>query len=111
MPTMKPYLVLNKVKEWYIQNRPEEVLLAKLEDGTLPVSVIDDGVEQSVYLSFNEGDDTIFELEVEIIDDLRFKAIIDEDIDRPDLEMSKHKTYERIFTQPEKNAWIEWREI
>jgi hypothetical protein len=101
---LKPYLSLNKVKEWYIKNRPEEVLLAKLGDGTLPVRVIDDGVEQDVYLSFEDDNDSgRVELEVEMLDDLRFKAIINEEDDFP------KKLHMRIFTQPEKDAWIEWK--
>jgi hypothetical protein len=110
MKKIKAFLNLEKARDWFLKNKPEDVLLAKLDDGTLPVKVIDDGVEQNVYLSFNEGDDVIFELEVEIIDDLRFKATIDEDI-HTDLDISKHKKYERIFTQPEKDAWIIWREV
>jgi hypothetical protein len=101
---LKPFLSLNKVRQWYINNHPDKVLLAKLDDGTLPVRVIDDGVEQDVYLSFDDDDDNgRVELEVELIDDLKFKAVIDEDGDFP------KKLHTRIFTQPEKDAWIEWK--
>jgi hypothetical protein len=102
--TLKPFLSLNKVKEWYMDNKPEEVLLAKLGDGTLPVRVIDNGFELNVYLSFEDEDDAgLIELEVEMIDDLRFKAIIHESDDVLD------RSRVRIFTQPEKDAWIEWK--
>ena len=98
---------IKRVREWYLRNSPEKVLLAKLEDGTMPIRVIDDGVEQDVYLPFDEETDgNVFEIEVEVIDDLRFKATIRHDYEDP----NSHK-YERIFTQPEKDAWIEWREV
>jgi hypothetical protein len=101
---LKPFLSINKVREWYIKNHPEQVLLAKLDDGTLPVKVVDDGVEQNAYLSFDETDDSgRLELEVEILDDLRFKAIIHQNGENVD------KSFVRIFTQPEKDAWIEWK--
>jgi hypothetical protein len=99
----KPYLVIPKVQKWYMDNRPEDVLLAKLDDGTIPVTVVDDGIEQKVYLSMDEGGNGgITELEVEILSDLEFKAVIVED---------GVKRYTRIFRQPEKDAWIEWREV
>jgi hypothetical protein len=99
----KPFLVLSKVQKWYMANRPEEVLLAKLDDGTIPITVVDEGLEQKVYLSMEDGgngDKT--ELEVEILSDLEFKAVIVEE---------DGKTYSRVFRQPEKDAWIEWREV
>jgi hypothetical protein len=98
----KAFLRIAKVKEWFFKNRPEDVLLAKLDDGTIPVKVIDDGVEQDVYLSL-EDEQEIMELEVEMINDLEFKAIIKND--------DGSQRYLRIFKQPEKDAWIEWREI
>ncbi len=100
-------MTIKKVREWYLRNNPEKVLLAKLDDGMMPIRVVDDGVEQDVYLSFDEENDIdIFEIEVEVIDDLRFRAII-----RHNLEDPNSQKYERIFTQPEKDAWIEWREV
>jgi hypothetical protein len=77
------------------------VLLAKLDDGTIPIRVTDDGVEQDAYLSMDDEQERT-ELEVEILSDLEFKAVILED---------GVKKYTRIFRQPEKDAWIEWREV
>jgi hypothetical protein len=103
----KPFLVLKKVREWFTRNSPDRVLLAMLDDGTIPIRVVDDGVEQEVYLSFyDESDDNVFEIEVEMIDDLRFKAMI-----RHDYHDLNSQKYNRIFTQPEKDAWIEWRDV
>lgn len=98
---------INRVREWYLKNSPDKVLLAKLDNGMMAVRVVDDGTEQDVYLSFDEETDGIvFEVEVEVIDDLRFKAMI-----RHNYEDPNSQKYERIFTQPEKDAWIEWREV
>ena len=97
----KPFLVLSKVQKWYMANRPDQVLLAKLDDGTIPIRVTDDGVEQDAYLSMDDEQERT-ELEVEILSDLEFKAVILED---------GVKKYTRIFRQPEKDAWIEWREV
>lgn len=100
-------MTIEKVRQWYLKNNPDKVLLAKLSDGSMPIMVIDDGVEQEVYLYFDEETDgNLFEIEVEVIDDLRFKAMIRENFEDPNSRM-----YERIFTQPEKDAWIEWREV
>jgi hypothetical protein len=101
-----PFLSLQKVRSWHLENKPGEVLLAKLDDNTMPIRVVDDGVEQDVYLSFDEETDNgLLEIKVEMIDDLRFKAIIRHDYKNPD-----SQKYERIFTQPEKDAWIVWKE-
>jgi hypothetical protein len=103
----KAFMTIKKVRQWYLKNNPEKVLLAKLDDGMMTIRVVDDGVEQDVYLSFDEETDgNVFEIEVEVIDDLRFKAMIRQDFEDPN-----SKKYERIFTQPEKDAWIEWREV
>jgi hypothetical protein len=102
----KPFLVLSKVKQWYIDNFPDKVVLAIFEDGTIPVTVEDDGVEEEVYLSFDMDENEQFEIEIEMIDDLRFRALILEDLDNP-----VSRRHNRIYTQPSKDSWIEWREV
>jgi hypothetical protein len=110
MKKLKPFLSLKKVRDWYHNNRPDLVLLAAFDDYTIPVRVVDDGVEQDVYLEIDLTDsssqDGLSELEVEIIDDLKFKAMIRQDYEDPN-----SQKYVRIFTQPEKDAWIIWKEV
>lgn len=104
----KPFLSIKKVRQWFLQNSPGEVLKAKLGDGTTTIVVSDDGVEQEVYLSFDEETDgEVVEMEVEIIDDLRFRATIEDKRDDGEV----RGTFVREFTQPEKDAWIVWKEV
>lgn len=101
---LRPFLSIKKVKQWFIDNKPEDVLLAMFNDGTIPILISDDGVEQLVYLSMDDDSDNgVSEIEVEIIDDLRFKALI--------VPSEEGDPYTRVFTQPERDAWIEWKEV
>lgn len=113
MKKLKPFMSLKKVRQWYHDNRPDLILLAALDEGLIPVRVVDDGVEQDVYLEIDiankekpEETSNMVEMEVEIIDELRFKAMI-----RSNYEDPNSQKYERIYTQPEKDAWIVWKEV
>jgi hypothetical protein len=110
----KYFLSLKKVREWYMQNRTDEVLLAVLSDNTIPVKVIDGGREQDVYLEIGpdggalRNDEPVTEIEVELIGNNKAKGMIqdyDNDGDKDG------DPFERIFIMPDEESWIEVRDV
>jgi hypothetical protein len=110
----KHFLVLKKVRDWYMRNKIDEVLLAALGDNTIPIKVVDGGKEQNVYLEIGPGggplrnDEPVTEIEVELIGNNRAKGMIqdyDNDGDKDG------DPFERIFIMPDEESWIEVRDV
>jgi hypothetical protein len=114
MKIKKYFLVLKKVRKWYMENKTDEVLLAALNDGTIPIRIIEKNVEQDVYLEIGPDggplreDEPITEIEVELLGDGKAKGMIQEYTDNGDRDGDP---YERIFIMPDDESWIEVREI
>jgi len=110
----KYFLSLKKVREWYMQNRTDEVLLAVLGDNTIPIKVIDGGREQDVYLEISPSggpvreDEPVTEIEVELIGNNRAKGMIQNHDNDGD---NNGDPFERIFIMPDDESWIEVRDV
>jgi hypothetical protein len=112
---MKKYFIsLKKVRQWYLDNKKDEILLATLDDGTIPIRVIDNNREQNVYLEIAPDggpiseNEPVTEIEVELIGNNMAKGMIqnhDNDGDKDG------DPFERIFIMPDDESWIEIREI
>jgi hypothetical protein len=110
---MKRYFIsLKKVRQWYLDNKEDEVLLATLNDGTIPIRVIDNDREQNVYLEISPDggplrEEPITEIEVELLGNGRAKGMIQEYTNNGDKDGNP---FERIFIMPDDESWIEVRE-
>lgn len=115
MKKKKYFIVLNKVRKWYMENKLGDVLLAVLNDGTIPIRVIDGDREQDVYLEIGPDggpirQEPITEIEVELLGNGRAKGIIQEYKDN-NINDKDGDPFERIFIMPDDESWIEIREI
>lgn len=96
---MKAYLSKKKIEEWFMRNRPDELLLAKLKDG----EKIDENTSYDVsWMDRYDGREVLIDERDNLI--LRVSE---------SKETRLGKGYESIeslaIVQPEEDAWIEWR--
>jgi hypothetical protein len=96
---MKPYLSKKKIEEWFMENDPEDFLLAKLKDG----EEIDENTRYDVsWIDRYDGQEVFIDKR----DNLTIRI-------SESKETRLGKGYESIVSleivQPFEDAWIEWR--
>jgi hypothetical protein len=98
---MKAYLSKEKIIAWFMKNNPEEFLLAKLNDGQR----IDKNTSYDTsWIEMYNGQEVSIDERNKLI--LRFSG---------KEETRFGEGYDRMVSlqifQPEKDAWIEWRDV
>jgi hypothetical protein len=100
----KYFLTTKKIKNWYMNNKQEDVLLAKLKDNLLPIPCIENGIKTEIYLDITDNDiEEDYRFQVGKIDKLSYVITIIKENDQD--------TISRVFNEPELGAWTEEEDV